>query len=78
MRIFVTGTRGIPDIPGGVEQHCQQLYPLIVKNGHEVHISRRSPYVNDSLKEWNGIKLHDIYAPRSKALEAIIHTFLSV
>ena len=29
MKIFVTGTRGIPDIPGGVEKHCPELYPLI-------------------------------------------------
>jgi len=78
MKIFVTGTRGVPDIPGGVEQHCQQLYPLIAAAGHEVHISRRTPYVTDNLKNWQGIHLHDIYAPRSKALEAIIHTFLSV
>ena len=78
MKIFVTGTRGVPEIPGGVEQHCQQLYPLIAKLGHEVHISRRTPYVNDSLKTWKGIQLHDIYAPHSKALEAIVHTFLSI
>ena len=78
MKIFVTGTRGVPDIPGGVEQHCQQLYPYIAAAGHEVHISRRSSYVTEKLGEWSGIHLHDIYAPRSKALEAIIHTFLSV
>lgn len=78
MKIFVTGTRGVPDIPGGVEQHCQQLYPYIAAAGHEVHISRRSSYVTEKLGEWNGIHLHDIYAPRSKALEAIVHTFLSV
>ena len=78
MRIFVTGTRGIPNIPGGVEQHCQQLYPYIVAEGHEVHVSRRSSYVNDGLGEWSGIILHDIYAPKSKALEAVVHTFLSI
>ena len=78
MKIFVTGTRGVPNIPGGVEQHCQQLYPVIAAAGHEVHISRRTPYVTEKLDEWQGIFLHDIYAPKSKAFEAIIHTFLSV
>lgn len=78
MKIFVTGTRGIPDIPGGVEQHCQQLYPYIAEDGHEIHISRRTSYVTDDLTKWKGIILHDIYAPKSKALEAIIHTFLSI
>jgi glycosyltransferase involved in cell wall biosynthesis len=78
MKIFVTGTRGVPDIPGGVETHCQNLYPHIAAAGHEVHISRRTPYVTGKLESWQGIYLHDIYAPKSKALEAIIHTFLSV
>ena len=78
MKIFVTGTRGVPDIPGGVEQHCQMLYPLIAQSNHEVHISRRTPYITDRRDQWNGIVLHNIYAPKSKALEAIIHTFLSV
>lgn len=36
------------------------------------------PYVTDKLDSWQGIHLHDVYAPGSKALEAIIHTFLSV
>jgi starch synthase len=80
VKIFVTGTRGVPDIPGGVEQHCQQLYPYISSAGHEVHISRRTRYVknNEITSHWKDIILHDIYAPESKALEAIVHTFLSI
>jgi len=78
MKIFVTGTRGVPDIPGGVETHCQNLYPYIAAAGNEVHISRRTPYVTDKLDSWQSIQMHDIYTPKSKALEAIIHTFLSV
>lgn len=74
----MTGTRGVPDIPGGVETHCQNLYPHIAATGHEVHICRRTPYVTDKLESWQGIHLHDVYAPTSKVLEAIIHTFLSV
>ena len=78
MKIFVTGTRGIPDIPGGVEKHCQELYPRIVARGHEVILARRSSYVSDSLKEWHGIKLIDCYAPRKKAFEAIVHTGIAL
>ena len=29
MKIVVTGTRGIPDIMGGVETHCEELFPRI-------------------------------------------------
>ena len=78
MKIFVTGTRGIPQIPGGVESHCEKLYPLIVKMGHEVILARRSTYVHDELKDWQGIQLVNIYTPRKKSIEAIIHTFLAV
>lgn len=78
MKLLVTGTRGIPYIPGGVETHCQNLYPLIVEYGYDVLISRRSNYVNDDLHSWNEIKLLDIYSPRNKSLEAIVHTFLSI
>lgn len=78
MKIFVTGTRGIPDIPGGVEKHCQELYPLIMDKGHEVVIATRKPYVKKFRKEWQGVQLFHLYAPKVKSLEAIIHTFLGV
>ena len=29
MKIVVVGTRGIPDIQGGVETHCEELYPRL-------------------------------------------------
>ncbi len=78
MKIFVTGTRGIPNIPGGVETHCQHLYPQIYKSGIEILLSRRSAYVHDLSRKWNGVKFVDIFSPRKKSLEAIIHTFLSI
>ena len=80
MRIVVTGTRGIPNILGGVETHCQELYPRIVESGHEVILVRRKAYVNENpiLEEYKGVKLKDIWTPKQKSLEAIIHTFLAV
>lgn len=78
MRIFVTGTRGIPDIPGGVEKHCQELYPLIAAAGHEIIIATRSSYVNERVDSWHGIRLSHLYAPRNKSMEAIIHTMIAV
>lgn len=78
MKITVTGTRGIPDIQGGVETHCQELMPRLAKLGHDVTLMRRSCYVTDSRHEYKGVALVDVYAPRLKSLEAIVHTFLSV
>lgn len=78
MKIFVTGTRGIPDIPGGIEKHCQELYPLIVFHGHEVILATRSSYVVLHQAKWQGVMLNHLFAPHQKSLEAIIHTFLAV
>lgn len=78
MRIFVTGTRGVPNIPGGVEKHCQELYPLIVNSGHEVILATRTPYVTIKESSWKGVKLSHIFIPRKMSIEAIGHTFLGV
>ena len=42
MKIVVTGTRGIPGIQGGVETHCEELYPLIADKQHEIDLERES------------------------------------
>ena len=78
MKIVVTGTRGVPNIMGGVETHCEELFPRVAKRGFDVTIIRRSNYVQDDLKEWNGVKLVTIPSPKKKSFEAIIHTFRAI
>jgi glycosyltransferase involved in cell wall biosynthesis len=78
MKIFVTGTRGIPDIPGGVEKHCQELYPLIASSGHEVILATRKTYVTHKQSSWKGVQLCHLFAPHKKSFEAIVHTFFAV
>lgn len=78
MKIVVTGTRGIPDIMGGVETHCEELFPRIAATDTDVTVIRRSSYVKDKLDEWKGVKLVDVDSPKKKSFEAIIHTFRAV
>lgn len=78
MKVVVTGTRGIPNIMGGVETHCENLCPRLAKDGIDVTVVRRASYANDKLTEWEGVKIKDIPSPRKKAFEAIIHTFRAV
>ncbi len=78
MKIVVIGTRGIPNIMGGVETHCEELFPRMVERGFDVTVIRRSNYVNDDLTEWKGVKLETIASPKKKSLEAIIHTFRAI
>lgn len=79
MKIIVLGTRGMPNIQGGVETHCQELYPRLVKLGCNVTLITRKSYVQDlNIKEYQGVKLKHLFTPKKKSLEAIIHTFLGV
>ena len=78
MKIVVTGTRGIPNIMGGVETHCEELFPRIAKRGFDVTVIRRTNYVKDDLKEWKGVNLVNIDSPKKKSFEAIIHTFRAI
>ena len=78
MKIVVTGTRGIPNIMGGVETHCEELFPRIAKRGFDVTVIRRTNYVKDGLTEWKGVRLVNIDSPKKKSFEAIIHTFRAI
>ena len=78
INVTVLGTRGIPDVQGGVETHCQNLYPEIYRQGSaEVCVIARSPYVNYRRSEYQGVKLKSLWAPKSRKFEAIIHSALA-
>ena len=66
MKIVVVGTRGIPDIQGGVETHCEELYPRLAAMGHDVTVVRRSCYVTpqNKIKEYKGCLLYTSPSPR--------------
>ena len=78
MKLVVTGTRGIPNIMGGVETHGEELFPRIAAKGVDTTVIRRKSYVHDTLTEWKGVKLVDIDTPKKKSFEAIIHTFRAI
>ncbi len=77
MKIIVLGTRGIPGIQGGVETHCEELYPRLVSLGHDITIITRTPYVKSKkINAFKSVRLKHIFAPKNKTFEAIIHSFL--
>lgn len=76
---MVLGLRGFPNVQGGIEAHAEQLYPVIANLGCQVDVVVRTPYVSDKqAKEWRGIRFHPIWAPKTKGIEALIHTLLGV
>ena len=79
-KIFVIGLRGFPGVPGGVETHCEQLYPRLVKLGCDVTVITRAPYIpaENRRAEWNGVKFIHLCSLKNQYLEAITHTFCGV
>ena len=77
-KIVVTGTRGIPDIQGGVETHCEELFTRIAGKGFLVTVVRRKNYVHDNLSSYKGVSLYDIPNIKKKSFEAIIHTLRAI
>lgn len=78
MRIVVLGTRGFPDVQGGVEKHCEELYPRLVSLGIDVIVITRKTYIKEKRDSFKGVKLIHIYSPKLKSLEAVSHTFLAL
>jgi glycosyltransferase involved in cell wall biosynthesis len=79
LSVMILGLRGLPDVQGGIESHVEQLAPLLVKRNLDVKVIVRSPYQPKQIEEkWNGLSLVRIWSPKTKATEAIIHTFLGV
>lgn len=78
MKIAVLGTRGFPNVQGGVEAHCENLYPRLAALGCEVAVFTRARYVNPSLREFKGVRLIPLICPRNKFFEAFGHTFKGV
>jgi len=72
-RVAVIGTRGIPDVHGGVEYHCEELYPRLVELGFDVTVFAREPYVMESC-EFKGVHVVPLPSVRRKSLEAITHS----
>ena len=78
LRVVVLGTRGFPDVQGGIETHCENLYPRLAERGCEVFVVTRKPYVDASNRIYRGVNLIPLGCPKNKSLEAFSHTLRGV
>ncbi len=78
LRVTMMGLRSFPGVQGGVETHAQHLCPLLVQAGCDVTVLARAPYHAVEVKDWQGVKFHRLWSPKSKGLEAIAHSVLCV
>lgn len=74
MRIYVFGTRGFPDVQGGVEKHCEELYTALPE-GCRLTVFRRKPYVRPAQGR-GPVRFIDLPSTRIKGFEAFFHSFL--
>jgi glycosyltransferase involved in cell wall biosynthesis len=78
MRIAMVGTRGVPAAYGGFETAIEEIGKRLAASGHEVTVYCRSKKGLEKRDEYLGMKLVYLPAVKSKALETLSHTALSV
>jgi len=78
LRVVILGTRGFPNVQGGVEKHCEFLSTHLAKQGCDVIVITRRPYVDETITEFMGVRLVAAPTIRHKALEAFLHTMIGV
>lgn len=80
MRLFVTGLRGLPNVMGGVESHCEELLPRIkaLRPDWDITVLARAPYVSTPVATHKGVRVRALPAPKRASIEAIVATAIGV
>jgi glycosyltransferase involved in cell wall biosynthesis len=80
MKIAVIGAKGLPAQQGGIERHCEELYPRMVAQGHSVDLFARQSYaqISDSGPYLvRGVQVISIPVPVDGGLEVIVSCSLA-
>jgi len=58
MKIIIIGPRGFPNVIGGIEKHCEELFPMLIKQNKNISIEVCAIKNNEYSQklEWNGIR----------------------
>ena len=76
MRVAFIGTRGVPARYGGFETAAEEIGKRLAAGGHEVVVYCRA--AEERLATYEGMELVHLPALRSRTLETLSHTALSV
>lgn len=78
--VCVVGLRGLPDVIGGIEAHCQRLYPRLVRmpDAPRVTMLIRRGYTEQQFFQYEGIEVRTIWSPRVWGVDTVVHSFLAV
>lgn len=78
MKILMMGHKVIPSRDGGIEVVVTNLATELVKQGHEVTVfnrKRKHDKNHKPLKEYNGVKLEEVFTINKKSLDALVYSF---
>jgi len=78
LRIAMVGTRGVPAAYGGFETAIEEIGRRLAAQGHDITVFCRTKPGEKKRTEYLGMKLIHLPAVKSKALETLSHTALSV
>jgi glycosyltransferase involved in cell wall biosynthesis len=80
MKVCAVGLRGIPGVMGGIEKHCEQIYPRIAEldSSLKLSVTGRSPYLSAKQSYYQDVEVVSLWAVRNKYLETILHTLLAI
>jgi len=80
IKICVVGLRGVPGVMGGIESHCEQIFPRLAElaRHYDITIVARRPYLAGAPFQYRGINVVPLPAARNKFLEAITSTTIGV
>ena len=78
VKVCAIGLRGIPNVMGGIEAHCENLYPRLTEmdSSLDITVIGRSRYARSG--EYKNVRLVSLWAPRRAKLETVIHTPLAI
>lgn len=78
--IAVVGLRGIPNVMGGVETHCEELLPRLARLDPTLAISvlGRASYLPAGTHVFHGVAVVPLPAPRMASIEATISTLIGI
>ena len=78
LNIALLGTRGIPANYGGFETFAEELSTRLADRGHRITVYGRSHFVDPKLRSYRGVDILPLSSVRTKYLETVTHTSLSV
>ena len=77
MRIAILGIRGVPANYGGFETFAEEFGKRLVQRGHDVTVYGRDRSIPRGTRQYLGMRVVRLPAPRSKYLETVIHSLFA-